>query len=194
MTRRDHALKQIEEINEVMRNSLTINLPGGLLVGVGLGLLAVPFCEMFFSQSVDQWIQPKVLIFILRTVFYWVAFALISRLFAKREDIVHPAIKKAWALNPYFPLVPLATSAVLALTGYSALIGPIVSILVGLYFSLIGRFSQCAFSVLAAVYIVIGLVGIYVATMGIDNSWYGILWLQGASCIVTGMILRAQQS
>jgi len=198
MANRENALRQIEEIAEVMRSSFTIALPAALFLAVGAGLLAVPLCEMFFSRFVDGWLfslcHSVPCIFILRTIFYWVTFASLSRMCIKREGILHPAIRKAWALNPFFPLIPLATASMLWFAGYTPLISPMIMILVGLYFAHIARFAQPIINGLAFTYIIGGLLSIYLASLQLPHLWYYLLSFQGLSCVITGLILRFKKS
>ena len=106
---------------------------------------------------------------------------------------MHPAIKRAWGLNDLFPIIPVATGGMLALVGHKELATPMVLILVGLFWGLIGRFTSRVITGLAVVNIIVGIGSIYLTTLAIQNLWMYLLVFQGISCLVAGIMLRAQQ-
>lgn len=194
MVSKNEALQKIEEISQAMRQSSVVFLPGALLIFIGFGVMSIPLLELFLWPFVDQFLQEwnlsLAVIFLMRTVVYWVVFALLSRSFVCREEIVHPIIKSAWAFNQFFPLVPVATAGMLAYIGYKILVMPIVLVLIGCYFVLIGRFTHGAVTGLALSYLTVGIGSIYLTTYNISALWAYLLIFQGLASVVVGLIIN----
>lgn len=192
------ALKKIDEIHQIIRQSLLVIIPGTLLIAIGISITCIPFIEYGFSLSIDPLLRSAggnfPIIFILRTIFYWTLFAYLSKAFHSQKKLIHPAVKKAWGFNDYFPLIPITTAGMLALSGYTSLCMPIVLILVGCFWGLIGRFTSPVISLLAAVNITLGIGSIYLTKIGIPYLWVYLLVSQGLSYLLAGIVLRAYQA
>lgn len=193
MVSKSEALERIEEISQAMRQSLSVILPGTMFIAIGVAVAMIPGVEFLLQSFVDPilvgWKVPVSVIFLLRTVFYWGSFALLSGLF-RHEAVVHPAIKKAWGLNLLYPLIPVATAGMLALIGHAVLAMPIVLILVGLFYALIGRFTHVALTGLAISYIVVGIGSIYLTTFNIPSLYLYLLLFQGIACMIAGLVMH----
>ncbi len=194
MVSKNEALERIEEISQVMRQSFAVVLPGMMFVVIGAAIAMIPGIEFLLQSFVDPRLHaarlPTYVIFGLRTVFYWGSFTLLSRFFIRHESVVHPAIKKAWSLNLLYPLIPIATAGMLALIGHEVLAMPIVLILVGLFYALIGRFTHVAMTSLAVVYIVVGIGSIYLTTFNISKLYMYLLAFQGVTCMIAGLVMH----
>ncbi len=196
MMSKNNAIEKIDEIYHVIQKSFLVMLPGKLLIGIGLGITSIPLFEYFFINYADPLIiastAPYPTCFILRTIFYWTAFTLLSKWLAPRPSI-HPAIQRAWGLNDLFPIIPVATGGMLALIGHKELVMPIVMIFVGCYWALIGRFTSPIITALAGVYITVGIGSIYLSTFNIPHLMFILLAFQGIGCTIAGFVLAAQQ-
>lgn len=190
---KEQALRQINEIHHLIEGNLKQTISGPSMVATGLGIMAIPFIEWFFNGTVDPLlkqvtIKSWMLIFAWRTVFYWVLFWNISRYFSKSE-IKNIFVEKIFNIEKIFPIIPVAVSAVLALSGYTNLIAPIVLILVGCLFALFGQFSSFIVSCVAWANIIVGMVGIWLTTYHIDNLWAYLVGYQGLMIMLMGFFL-----
>lgn len=194
MVTRNEAIERIEEIAQAMRQNLTVVLPSAFLIAIGVGITAIPGIEFFLQRYADPFLSTynisPALIFFMRTAFYWGSFTLLGRVFHRYQAILHPAIKKAWGFNAFFPLIPVATGGMLALCGYKDLAMPVVLILVGCFFCLIGRFTHVAITVLALSYVIVGIGSIYLSTLNIPCLYMFLLAFQGCACVLTGLVMR----
>lgn len=196
MITKNNALERIQEIHQVIQQSLLFTLPGKLLMAIGTGITLIPLVEWLLHSFIDPVLvsygATDAIIFVLRTIFYWSSFSILSTYFHSNNEM-HPAIKKAWGLNLLFPLIPVSTAAMLSLAGYSELIMPIVLILIGCFWALVGRFTSTIITALACIYLIIGIGSIYLATLSIPHFWMYLLEVQGIGCIVAGIALHLQQ-
>ncbi len=196
MITKNHAVEKIDEIYQVIQKNFLVMLPGKLLIAIGTAIMTIPFFELLLSWYIDPLLISAGItspfIFVLRTLFYWTSFALLSKCF-DRQDAIHPAIKKAWGLNNLFPIVPVATAGMLALTGNTELIMPIVLIFVGCFLAQIGRFAGSIITLLACTLITVGIGSIYLTTLAIPHLWMYLLIFQGIMSIIAGCALQTQQ-
>ncbi len=195
MTNKNNAIEKIDEIYQVIQKSFLVMLPGKLLIAIGIGITCIPFIESLLHLYIDHRLiaagLTSPIIFILRTIFYWTSFYSLSK-YAQPKETIHPAIRRAWALNDFFPIIPIATGGILALIGHKELVMPIVTILVGCYWALIGRFTSPIITILACVYIIVGIGGIYLSTLNIPHLMFILLAFQGIGCIIAGLVLSTQ--
>lgn len=194
MVSQEEALNQIQDIKNIVQRSLSVIVPGSLFMLTGLGITLIPLTELGFKTFLDPLLSMYGLgiigMFLLRTIFYWSSFWAIGYFFGTSQAL-HPAIRKAWALNSIFPLIPVATGGMLGLCGYGKLATPIVLILIGCLFSLVGRFTHRAISGMAITYIIAGIGSIYLTTTPLAPSlWMYLLIFQGLVCFITGFILH----
>ncbi len=196
MLSKDTALKQIDEIYKVIKNDAQVIIPGKLMVAVGIAIMAIPLIELVLSTYIDPLLlsagATTAIIFALRTLFYWSIFTGIGK-FSSDPRAMHPIVKKAWEVGKFFPIVPVATAAALAATGYSELIAPMTLILVGCLYALFGQFTPTIVSVTACAFIAGGLAGIFLTTLGIPHLWMYLVVYQGLGCVLMGTSLLCKQ-
>lgn len=197
MTNKNNAIERIDEIYNVIQKNFLVMLPGKLLITIGTAITMIPFIELFLSTYIDPQLinlgATQAMMFLARTVFYWTSFTLICKS-SHEKPTIHPAIKRAWGLNDFFPILPITTAAMLAFTGNTELIMPMVLILVGCLWMLIGRFTSPIITGLALSLFIAGIAGIYLSTLGIPHLWKYLLMYQGISCFIAGLILHIQQN
>lgn len=196
MLTKNDALLRIEEIHKTLKNNFLVEIKGKLLLGIGLGLIAVPGCEWLMGRFIDDTLLDAGIarwgLFLIRTILYWVTFYGISK-WAQPKTSMHTAVQQAWSFHDIYPIIPIATAGMLALTGNKAMIPPITQILVGCFWGTIACFSSRVISWVATVFIVTGIGGIYLTTLTIPHLWAYFLLFQGTVCTIAGMALFVEQ-
>lgn len=194
------AFQQIDDIYGLIKGNLKGAISGAQMVAVGVVIILIPLLELFFKQAIDPYmirifdLAAPYIIFLLRTVFYWSLFTMISRKFDKSENVTHNMlVKKVFDVGIFFPIIPISTAAMLGLIGQADLIAPIMLILIGTLFVLFGQFASSIVSIVAWANIIAGLIGIYVTTYMIDSLWAYLVIYQGLTFIVMGFVLRYMQ-
>jgi hypothetical protein len=194
------AMQQVQEIYSIIEGNLKAIISGPLMITTGIAITTIPAIELFFSQMLDPYLQTLTgyhahpIIFILRTIFYWTLFSFIGRYFNKPVIKKNAFIEKVFSVGEVFPIIPIATSAMLALTGHTDLISPIILILVGSLLALYGQFSSVIVTIGAWANIVAGIVAIGLTTYQIPHLWVYLVCYQGCSIIIMGIILWYMQN
>ncbi len=187
------ALRQIDDIHNILYGNVKKIISGNRMIATGICIAAIPLIELFLSVYVDPFLLTAgvttPLIFLLRTVFYWSLFIGIAKLFPSNTPL-HPVTKQAFSISRLFPIIPIATAAMLAYVGYAALISPFILIILGCLFAFLGQFSQPIVTAIAWSYVIGGLVGVYLTTLSIDHLWMYLVAYQGLGCIAIGLYTR----
>ncbi len=191
------ALAQINTIFSVLERNLRTALSGPLLIATGMGITLIPLFELLFSLSVDPIITQlvntnmcQIVIFIQRTLFYWTSFALIGRHFSTKTG-KNPFLEKIFDdIGKPFPFIAVATGGVMAFAGYSALISPIILLLIGTLFLFFGQFTTAVVRYNAYNLIAAGIIGVWLSTLHIPHLWMFLVVYQGLSFISIGIILN----
>jgi hypothetical protein len=194
------AMRQIDEIYALIQGNLKGAISGAHMITMGAMVACIPLVELFLKTTIDPIIQQAVpnnasyILFALKTVFYWGIFAVAGRYSHTRTKATPNAlVKQLFELGKLFPLIPLATAAMLALIGQSDLIAPIILILIGMLFVIFGQFSSPIVSRIAWAIIIAGLGGIYLSTQGIAHLWAYLVIFQGLAFMLMGALLKCQQ-
>lgn len=198
MYNKEEALRQINDIYAVVQNNLTAVISGPLMIATGLGIMAIPVFEWFFNQAVDPFlinvsqaaVVSDILSFILRTIFYWIMFSKMGNYFNYRtkKNLLLEKIFKG--IRRVFPFIVLATAIMLAITKNSILIAPIILILIGCLFLFFGQFGLPRVRLMAYNLIGAGLFGIWLTTIGISHLWMYLVFYEGLSFLVLGLLLN----
>lgn len=201
MSNKEIALQQVDIIFKTIQGNFKAVISGTKMIATGIAIAAIPLMEWIFRITLDPIIEQSVthsapLLFFLRTVFYWTFFVVLGNYFnpqGNRPEI-HPLIKKIWNIGKYFPIIPVATAAVMALSGYSILISPIIMIQIGCLLAVFGLFTSRVVQAIAWCFIVVGISSIYISTLAISNLWIYLVIFQGLALIMMGIILNREQS
>ena len=196
MISKNEALSTIESINKTIKESLKPTLRSDKMIAIALYIMAIPFTELFFQSYIDPVFNigtsTTSVMFALRTLFYWGTAMGLGKLFP-REEALHPAVAMAFSFDRFFPGICVATAAVLASSGYSNLIWPIISLLIGLDFLWVGIFLGLPFKILGWSYIGDGLLGIYFSHAAISNLWMYSVFFQGLAFLSVALCIYGQQ-
>lgn len=197
---KQEAVRQVDEIYALIKGNLHIVLSSTYMIAIGCAIACIPLLELFFNQIVDPTLirifsfQAPYIIFALRTIFYWALFMLIRYVVRTKQEIEPNAfVKKLCDVGRLFPIIPVSTAAALALIGYSDIITPIVLILIGTFFVILGQFAPPILSIVAWANIIAGLIGIYISSYGINHLWIYLLVYQGCTFIIMGIVLHYLQ-
>lgn len=194
---REDALKQIELISNTIENNNTILLSSKLMVSIGIMVLLIPVIEYSTDymtlgiKTLDNTITNT----IIHIVVYWVIFTIIHKICLKGESKNHThniTVKKA--LKPILPI----TVAILGLIGCfvatnnSDFICPIVLILIGILYNIIGQFSIKSIRIISWSYIIIGLIMCALLNYNISYMWIIFTTYLGISYIIMGLLIRGK--
>jgi hypothetical protein len=190
------ALQKINEIHSVIESNNKALFSGERLMVIGLMAALIPIIEvttqgLTFGHQFGENAVP--LIMLLHTIFYWGLFAGVIKIIPFKKtpkSEQHPLISKAFSLTRPFTIAIFGVMIALALVKQYQLIHPVVFILLGLMFSLYGRFTIPIVSYIAYSYIALGLVYIYLNQMQIPYLWMYMVVYNGLSYIAMGVFLR----
>lgn len=193
----NEALIKINEIHSVIENNNKALFSGERMIFIGALVALIPVVELsthaltfghHFTE--DQAWQ----VMLIHCLFYWALFSLTGKFlpFKKADrNAQHPLIRKAFSLTKPFMLAIFCVIFALSAVGQFWLIHPMVFILLGLMFSLYGRFTIPAVSYIAYSYIILGSLYVYLnKTAEIPNLWIYMLVYNGLSYIAMGLLLR----
>jgi hypothetical protein len=194
------AMRQIDEIYAVIKGNLKGAISSTQMIVVGAMVACIPVVEAIFDNTIDPIVaqiapsNAMYILFALRTAFYWGIFTFAGRFFAPRTKAAPNAlVKQLFELGKLFPMIPVATAAMLALVGQSDLIAPLILIMIGMLFVIFGQFSSPVVSRIAWANIIAGLAGIYLSSLHINNLWAYLVVYQGLTFILMGILLNSAQ-
>lgn len=188
------ALRQIHDIYGIIEGNLKVAISGPEMMVVGTGVALIPLAEWFLKTTIDPFIVgvttvAPALIFVLRTIFYWSVFGFLPRLFRHQKAERNALVEQLFEVGKLFPIIPVATSAALALVGKTEIISPIVLILIGTLFVWFGQFTSRIVSVAAWANIIAGIIGICISQLFINHLWAYLVAYQGCTFIIMGAAL-----
>jgi len=194
MLNKETALRQIDDIYNIIQNNLKAVISGPLMIATGLGIMVIPAFEWLFSYTLDPFLSTfayhAMVAFLLRTAFYWTSFYSLSKYFDLRNR-KNPLIEKIFnGIGKFFPMVALSTAAALAFAGHASLISPIILILVGCLFLFFGQFSLPVVRLNAYNLIIAGIAGILLTTLNIPHLWMYLVIYEGLSFVIMGLALN----
>lgn len=195
----EEALRKINEIHQVIEGSNQVMFSGERMIAIGIGVALIPLIECLthgLSFSIDFGPNRDFIVTLIHTIFYWALFGIgFKALPFKKTDFtqLHPLIRKAFSI--YKPFLTGLFGLIFAFSAINQgqLIHPVVFILLGLYFSLYGRFSIPAVSYIAWSYIIIGPLYAYATKFDIPNLWIYLTVYNGLSYVLMGVLLRRQR-
>jgi hypothetical protein len=196
------ALKKIEEINAVIQSSNKALFSGKHMALYGVMLLLIPLIG-----GITQWLTfghdfgayQSAYISLANTFFFWGLAFLIGRVvprsnyYRQSRATLHPLIQKAFSLSKPIVFSIVGVVIVLSITNQSVIIYPVVFILLGLMFSIFGRFSIPAVSYIAWSYIFCGLLHFYLIQFNIPYLGIYFLVYNGLSYIFMGFLLSKEE-
>src|SRR5665213_2571140 len=164
MHHKDAAMQQINDIYNTIQGNLKTIISGATMIAVGIGVMAIPVIEWAFNNTIDPYLaqkiaNPDIVIFILRTLFYWTLFSTICYSF-KTTHKRNMLLKQVFEIGKLFPIIPISVGAALGMTNNSELISPMVLILIGTLFAFYGQFTSRIVSAVAWSIITVGIGGI----------------------------------
>ena len=193
------AMKQIEEIHKVIRSSNRAVFSGERMMVIGFMVCLIPVIEWltegltFGSEAISS--QPM-LISLIHIVFYWGIFSIAGRAlpFKKLDrNELHPLIQKAFSVSRPFMVALFGIIFSFVAIGQGQLIHPMVFVLLGFLFSIYGKFSIQAVSIVAWTYIVGGVLYAYLTKFNLPHLWIYFTAYNGLSLIVMGIFLKKTQ-
>jgi hypothetical protein len=191
------ALAQINNIFSILEQNFKTALSGSLMIATGVGIMLIPLCELLFAKTIDPVLSGLVgscmsssVIFGLRTLFYWTCFSLIGRRYASDAG-QNALIKKIFdGIGKPFPIIAVTTAASMACAGYSAIIAPMMLLLVGILFFFFAQFTATLVRYHAFNLIIAGIAGIWLSLLHLPFLWMLLVIYQGCSFVVMGIMLN----
>lgn len=192
------ALQKIDEIHRVIESSNRGIFSGERMMVNGFLVALIPILEILtqgltFGHKFGD--NTVAIMMAIHFVFYWLLFKGVMKAIPYKKtnpSQQHPLINKAFSLGKLFGLTIFAVAVVLCLTKQYQLIHPMVFIILGLMFSIYGRFTVPMVSYIAYSYIAFGLVYLYLNQFEIPYLWAYMVVYNGLSYIVMGLFLRKQ--
>lgn len=189
------AMQKIDEINEIIQSSNKYVFSGERMIVYGLMVAFIPLIEFAtknFTFGNDYLANADFLVTVIHTGFYWTLFVGAGRLMPWRtnKENLHPLIVKAFSVNKPLLVALFGVLFVFSAIKEYQLIHPVVFLLLGLMFSIYGRFSIPAVSYIAWSYIIGGLGYAYLTRFEIPHLWVCFTIYNGLSYIAMGYFLR----
>lgn len=196
------ALKKIDEINAVIQSSNKALFSGKHMTLYGVILLLIPIIG-----SATHWLtfghdfgEYQTAYTSLANTFFFCGLALLigkalprSTYYRQRKENLHPLIQKAFSLTKPIVFSIIGVVIVLSTTNHPEFIYPVVLILLGVMFSIFGRFSIPVVSYIAWTYIFCGLLHFYLNQFRISNLGFYFLAYNGLSYIFMGFLLSREE-
>ncbi len=184
------AINKIQEFQNIFSSSNRVILAPKQMMAIGIGLLLVPVVEVTtqywtfgyeVSEAIASWLPA------MKGLFYGLVFWGIGRFFPDpMREKAHPIIKKAFGLE--YPMVAaiLAVAFGLSLVGSGELVYPLVFLLLGVFYNLLGRFSNSTVTTVSWLYILASPFYMYLLDFKIDRLWMYFMIFQGLTCLAIG--------
>jgi len=196
------ALKKIEEINAVIQCSNKVIFSGRHMAFYGVILLFIPligYSTHWLTFGHDFGSFETAYTSVVNTIFYWGLANIIGRfiprseIYRRRKQSIHPLIGKAFSITKPIIFAILGVVLVLSFTNQAEFIYPVVLILLGLMFSMFGKFSIPAVSYIAWSLIACGLLHFYLIPNHIPNLGLYFLVYNGLAYILIGFLLTKEE-
>ncbi len=196
------ALKKIEEINAVIQSSNKALFSGRHMALYGVMLLLIPVIGHttdWLTFGHDFGSYETAYTSIANTLFYWGLANIIgmfvprSDLYKSRKQTLHPLIGKAFSITRPIVFAIIGVVLVLSFTNQTEYIYPVVLILLGLMFSMFGKFSIPAVSYVAWSLIACGLLHFYLIPNRIPHLGMYFLAYNGLAYLMMGFLLTKEE-
>jgi hypothetical protein len=170
------------------------------MIVIGVMVALIPLIEwatqgLTFGHDFGSKAGP--IITIVHILFYWGTFSLVGRLLPfKRADrtSLHPLIGKAFSVYRPIMVSMIGVSIALSVIEQYALIYPMILLLLGIIYSIYGRFSIPQISYIAWAYIAAALSYIYLSPNESSHLWMFFTTFQGLSLILMGLFLNRAEA
>lgn len=194
------ALKKINEIHSIMESSNRALISGERMMAMGALIALIPILEistqgLTFGYELGP--NGGLIIMLVHIIFYWGLFSGLSKILPYKKKSAqdqHPLIKKAFSLKTPFMVCIFGVMVAFAAIGKYEFIHPIVFVLLGLMWSLFGRFTIPAVTYIAYSYIGLGLIYLYLNQMSIPYLWAYMVVYNGLSYFAMGLFLKKEQA
>ena len=198
------ALKKIEEINSVIQSSNKALFSGRHMILYGIICFLIPVIGMltqWLTFGYDFGPHKSAIIVPINILFYWGLSHLLGKFVPrtpaadKSEKNQHPLITKAFSVSTPIVVAIFGVSIIFSLIGHGKLVYPVVYILLGLMFSIFGRFTIPAVSYIAWSYIALGLVYAFLLQYDLPYLVLFFMAYNGLSYMIMGVCLnRAEKT
>lgn len=193
---KNEALKRIEAIMQTIEASNRIFISSTHMTLFGIIILLIPVIEFGFSRiclSVEILKQPFISL-IAHILFYLLLFIVVNLVFLKGKcphEGHNITIKTAFRIFRVIFVSIIGFIILLNIIGQEALVCPVVLILLGIFYNLLGQFSIKIIRVFSWTYIILGFTLAYINNkFGIPHSWMIFTIYLGISYIIMGYVLR----
>ena len=198
---REEALRQIEEINNVIESSHRFFLSGTLAIAYGVAILLIPIIELT-TQELTFGMHFGALHLAVKSLIHVIVYFSIFqglRLFVEKKyanDVPkpsHPLLVHALAFHRPIVLACCGTIIVLGSLDLEPLIPAYILVFFGVLFNFYGRLSNRFVLFLSYTYIVAGLVLAYCMKFQNPNLWMWFSSYLGISFIALGIHALAEK-
>lgn len=195
------ALKKIEEINSVIQSSNRAIFSGRHMMLYGFIVLISPIigiATQWLTFGHDFGEYQSAYTAIANTMLYWGMAVLIGRRIPRPQrskenpGTLHPLISKAFSISKPIMYAIAGVVVVFSLSGQGAMIYPVILILIGLLFSIYGKFTIPQVSYIAWSYIACGLLHAYLNHFEIPFLSFYFLAYNGLTYVAMGYFLSRE--
>ena len=191
------ALKKIDEIHSIVQASNRALVSGKLILIYGSMFILIPpfgYATQWLTFGHDFGPYQAIYLPLANGFFFWGLAILIGKLpFLKDrktpDSPLHPLIRKAFSMVRPISVSLAGIIIVLSVTGQARFIYPMIFIILGILFSIYGKFSSPQWGVMAWAYIFGGLLFFYLRSLEIPLLDFYFLVFQGLSYLAMGWFL-----
>lgn len=189
------ALERLEAITQAIEASNRIFLSSSQMFVFGIMVLLVPLIEFGFSRLCSKFVILKhpFASVLIHVFFYLILFMAAYFIFLREKDSprsTNPAVRKT--LRIFKPIVVSIFGFIIILStiGQDALVCPIILILLGVLYNMLGLFSIKTIRFFSWTYILLGFILTYMSQFNIPSLWIVFTTYIGITYIIMGYSLR----
>jgi len=189
------ALEYLESITQAVEASNRIFLSSSQMFVFGAMVLLVPLIEFGFSRLCAFFaiIKHPFASVVIHLLFYLILFMAAYFIFLREKDSpknTNPAVRKS--LRIFRPIVVSIFGFIIILStiGQDALVCPVILILFGVLYNMLGQFSIKTIRFVSWTYILLGFILAYMSQYKIPSLWIVFTTYVGITYIIMGYSLK----
>lgn len=190
----EEALSKINDIHRVIASSNRALFSGRRMMVYGCMITLIPVLELA-TRGIT--VGSELINSIVHAGIYIAIFKLVGRFMDLKRlvnpESLPPAIARAFSLRQPILVAIMGIAVALVASRQEQLIFPFTLVLLGLIYSLYGRFSIWAVNVVAWSYIALGIVTLYFSRAPLPYLWAYLTVYMGVSYAVMGFLLSREQ-
>lgn len=189
------ALEHLEAITQAIDASYRIFLSSSQMVVFGIMILLVPLIEFGFFRlwSLLAILKHPFASVVIHLLFYLLLFMAIYFIFLREKyspKSTNPAVRKSLCIIRPIVVSIFGFIIILSTIGQDALVCPIILILFGVFYNMLGQFSIKTIRFFSWTYILLGFILAYMSQYKIPSLWIVFTTYVGITYIIMGYSLK----